>query len=199
MSLPLVLASGSTIRRRLLENANVPIVVEVPRVDELATKEAMVDIGAPARDIADALAEMKARKIASKQPDALVLGCDQVLVFAGELLSKPKSPEEAALQLRKMRGKPHQLISAAVIYDQAEPVWRHVSTVRLQMRELSDEYIEDYVARNWDSIKDAVGGYKLEEEGARLFLQIQGDYFAVLGMPLLEILNYLTLKGVLTS
>lgn len=199
MSQPLILASGSTIRLRLLEQANVPVSVEVPRVDEHATKDALTDIRAPARDIADALAEMKARKVASKRPDAMVLGCDQVLVFQGELMSKPGSPDEVVANLRQMRGKPHQLLSAAVIYDQAEPVWRHISTVRLQMRALSDAYIEDYVARNWKSIKNAVGGYKLEEEGARLFVQVQGDYFAVLGMPLLEILNYLTLKGVLKS
>ena len=125
----------------------------------------------------------------------MIIGCDQVLEHAGTLLSKPKSADDALLQLQAMRGDRHTLLSAAVIYENGKPVWRHVGVVRLRMRDASDAYLQDYIGRNWDSIQHAVGAYKLEEEGVRLFSRIEGDYFNVLGMPLLEILNYLTLRG----
>ncbi|MEM6659074.1 MAG: Maf family protein, partial [Pseudomonadota bacterium] len=165
MSVPIILASGSSIRAQLLRNAGVPFSVQVARVDEDAIKSALLAEDASPRDIADALAEMKARKISDKVPGALVLGCDQVLDFEGRLLSKPETPEDAMSQLKVMRGKRHMLLSAAVIYQDGEPVWRHVGQVRLRMRASSDAYLRDYVTRNWTSICGAVGAYKLEEEG----------------------------------
>ncbi|NOC84685.1 nucleoside triphosphate pyrophosphatase [Ruegeria sp. HKCCD6428] len=197
MSVPILLASGSAIRAQMLENAGVPFVVQTARVDEETAKRALLAESASPRDIADTLAEMKARKVSDKNPGAMVLGCDQVLDFDGQLMSKPETPEQALAQLKAMRGKRHMLLSAAVIYQNAEPVWRHVGQVRLRMRASSDTYLKDYVARNWDSIRHAVGGYKLEEEGVRLFATIDGDYFNVLGMPLLELLNFLAVKGVI--
>ncbi len=197
MSIPLILASGSAIRAQLLENAAVPFLVKVARVDEETIKHALRAEQAKPRDIADALAEMKARKISDKTPGAMVLGCDQVLDFNGELLSKPKSPEDAVQQLQALRGNRHMLLSAVVIYQDGEPIWRHVGQVRLRMRDSSDAYLQGYVDRNWHSIQHAVGAYKLEEEGVRLFSNIDGDYFNVLGMPLLELLNFLTLRGVI--
>lgn len=197
MPVPIVLASGSAIRAQLLENAGVPFSVQTARVDEDTIKQALLAEDASPRDIADALAEMKARKVGDKNPGAMVLGCDQVLDFEGQLLSKPKSPEDALAQLKMMRGKRHMLLSAAVIYQDGEPIWRHVGQVRLRMRASSDAYLRDYVDRNWTSIRHAVGAYKLEEEGVRLFAAIDGDYFNVLGMPLLELLNYLAVKGVI--
>ncbi|MFY9209794.1 MAG: nucleoside triphosphate pyrophosphatase [Aestuariivita sp.] len=198
MSVPMLLASGSEIRAQMLRNAGVVFDVQVARVDEDAIKASLLADGAPPRDIADALAEAKARKISDKT-GAMVLGCDQVLDFQGQLLSKPKTPQDALDQLRSLRGQRHMLLSAAVIYDEGKPVWRHVGQVRLLMRDASDAYLEGYVARNWESVRDAVGAYKLEEEGVRLFTRIDGDYFNVLGMPLLEVLAYLTLRGVLES
>ncbi|MEW2918648.1 nucleoside triphosphate pyrophosphatase [Ruegeria sp. ANG10] len=197
MSVPIILASGSSIRAQLLENAGVPFSVQVARVDEDTMKGALLAEDAPPRDIADALAEMKARKVSDKNPGAMVLGCDQVLDFDGKLLSKPETPQDALAQLKAMRGKRHMLLSAAVIYQDGEPMWRHVGQVRLRMRMSSDAYLRDYIGRNWDSIRHAVGAYKLEEEGVRLFATIDGDYFNVLGMPLLELLNYLAVKGVI--
>lgn len=197
MTVPIILASGSTIRAQLLRNAGVPFEVTVPRVDEDTVKNAMIAEEAPPRDIADTLAELKARKISLKTPGAMVLGCDQVLDFQGKLLSKPTSPEQAFIQLKAMRGQRHILLSAAVIYENGEPIWRHVGQVRLRMRASSDAYLRSYVDRNWDSIRHAVGAYKLEEEGVRLFTTIDGDYFNVLGMPLLELLNFLALRGVI--
>jgi len=179
----------------MLRNAVVEHTVQVARVDEEMIKQALVAEGAPPRDIADALAEMKAAKISEKNMGALVIGCDQVLEHAGTLLSKPSCPDTAFEQLTNLRGDRHTLLSAAVLYEDGKPVWRHVGQVRLRMRDVSDAYLRDYIERNWDSIQHAVGGYKLEEEGVRLFSRIDGDYFNVLGMPLLEILNYLTLRG----
>jgi len=199
MSDPIILASGSQIRAQMLTNAAVPFEVMVARVDEQAVKAALLAEQASPRDIADALAELKARKISDKRPGALVLGCDQVLDFRGRLLSKPETPDEAFDQLSEMRGDRHSLLSAAVIVENGQPIWRHVGQVRLRMREVSDGYLQDYIARNWESIRHAVGGYKLEEEGVRLFSGIDGDYFNVLGLPLIELLNYLSLRGAIAT
>ncbi|SIO20002.1 Maf family protein [Vannielia litorea] len=199
MTQPLLLASGSETRATLLQNAGVPFEVELPRVDEAALRASLEAEGAKPRDVADALAEMKAAKIGGKRPERMVLGCDQVLDFGGRILAKPESPEEAVSQITEMAGQKHMLLSAAVIYEGGEPVWRHVGVTRLYMRQLSRGYVEDYVDRNWESIRWCVGGYKLEEEGARLFARVEGDYFNVLGLPLLELLNYLAIKGVIPT
>jgi septum formation protein len=195
MPASIILASGSKIRSDLLKQAMVPHEVQVARVDEEMIKTSLVSEGAPPRDIADALAQMKAAKVSERNPGALVIGCDQVLEHGGNIMSKPTSAENALAQLRALRGDRHTLLSAAVIYEDGKPLWRHIGVVRLRMRDASDAYLNDYVARNWESIQHAVGAYKLEEEGVRLFTRLDGDYFNVLGMPLLEILSYLTLRG----
>ncbi|MBO9473696.1 septum formation protein Maf [Shimia sp. R10_1] len=195
MTSSLILASGSEIRAQLLRNANVDFETVKPRVDEEMIKRALQAEGASPQDIADALAEAKARKVSSKRPEATVLGCDQVLDFNGTIFSKPASVADARNQLLMLRGTRHKLLSAAVIYQNGEPIWRFVGVVRLYMRNFSDAFLEEYLARNFDSISHAVGSYKLEEEGVRLFDKIDGDYFTVLGMPLVEILSYLTVRG----
>jgi len=195
----LTLASSSKIRLQLLLAAGVPVTVRVARVDEDSIRRALLLEQANPRDIADTLAEMKARKIAEKYPEEMVLGCDQVLDLKGKTLSKPSSPEDAFAQLCELRGQTHKLLSAAVIYEEAKPVWRMVAEARLTMRILSNAYLQDYVERNWNSIRDSVGSYKLEEEGSRLFSTVDGDYFTVLGLPLLPLLGYLGDRGLVAT
>lgn len=199
MPKPVILASGSDIRATMLRNAGVDFDVVVARVDEEAVREALEHEGAPPRDVADALAEIKAQKISEKHPEALVIGADQVLAFQGAIYAKPASQDEAIQQLHALRGQRHMLLSAAVICEGGRPVWRHVGQVSMSMRMATDDYIADYVARNWDSIRHSVGGYKIEEEGVRLFTRIDGDYFTILGLPLLPILSYLTGRDMLTA
>jgi septum formation protein len=197
MSVHVILASGSTIRAELLLKAGLDFQAMVPRIDEEAIKSALISDGAPPREIADTLAEMKARKISDKFPEAFVIGCDQVLDLKGTLFSKPDTQEDARAQLVALRGHQHMLLSAAVIYQSGEPIWRHVGQVRLRMRTFSDSYLDSYICRNWNSIRHSVGSYKIEEEGVRLFSSIDGDHFNVMGMPLLQLLNFLTLRGVI--
>ena len=197
MTTRVILASGSDIRQTLLRNAGVEFDVIPARVDEAALRDALLSERAPPRDIADALAELKAAKISQKHPAALVIGSDQVLDLDGEIISKPTTPEEAKDHLTRMRGKRHQLLSAAVVYEAGKPVWRHVGVVRMTMKQISDRYLDSYVDRNWDSIRHSAGAYKLEEEGVRLFANVSGDYFNVLGLPLIELLSYLGLRGVI--
>ncbi|WP_127116111.1 Maf family protein [Shimia sediminis] len=199
MAHDIILASGSEIRATLLKNAGVSFDVVTARVDEEMLRRALEAEEAPARDIADALAEAKAGKVAMKHPDKLVIGCDQVLEFEGRVFGKPRDVDEARAQLQTLRGQKHQLLSAIVVFHENRLVWRHIGVVRLQMRDFSETYLDDYLARNWDSIRWSVGGYKLEEEGVRLFRRVDGDYFNVLGLPLIELLNYLTVRGELAS
>lgn len=195
----IILASGSEIRAQLLRNAGVEFRIEKPRLDEEMLRRGLEAEDLSPRDIADGLAEAKAMKVSGKYPDSLVIGCDQVLDFAGKVFSKPETPDEAREQLKALRNNRHTLLSAAVIYHEGRPIWRHVGMVRLMMRDFSDSYLEDYLDRNWESIRWSVGSYKLEEEGVRLFSRIDGDYFNVLGLPLVELLNYLAVRGDLKS
>lgn len=196
---PIILASASAVRLQLLQNAGLDVSVRPARIDEVAIRQAMAQEDAKPRDIADALAELKARKIAANQPGALVLGCDQVLAFRDKTLSKPESVAEAREQLTALGGQTHFLHSAVVLYHDARPIWRHIGTARLTMRTVSDSYLDGYLDRNWPAVAQSVGGYMLEGEGIRLFSEIEGDYFTILGLPLLPLLSYLSLRGFIAS
>ena len=188
----IILASTSSARRQILENAGLSFDAMASMVDEEALKFALEQENLSPRDLADALAEAKALKISAKHPTALVLGADQVLAIDdGQLLSKAESPEQAREQLKMLSGKSHRLFSALVAAAAGIPVWRHVGVVRLLVRPLSDEFIDEYVDRNWDQIRYCVGCYQIEGEGAQLFTKIEGDHFDIMGMPLLPLLAFL--------
>ena len=195
----MILASTSPTRLQMLRAAGLDLTPIAPRVDEATIRDALVAEGASPRDIADALAEMKARKVAEKRPTSLVLGCDQVLALDRQTFAKPETPDDARAQLAQLRGKTHKLLSAAVVYENAEPVWRHVSEARLTMHPFSDSYLDDYVTRNWDSIRHSVCCYKVEEEGVRLFSAITGDHFTILGLPLLPLLAWMGNRGMIAT
>ncbi|EEW24889.1 Maf family protein [Rhodobacter ferrooxidans] len=199
MQTPLILASGSATRLQLLRAAGLSVTAQTPRIDEESLRASLEAEGATPRDIADTLAEMKARKVATNLPSALVLGCDQVLAYQGKAWGKAETPEIARNQLRTLRGQTHHLLSAIVMFEAGKPIWRHLGEARLTMRDFSDTWLDDYLARNWDSIRHSVGGYLLEAEGIRLFNAVEGDYFTVLGLPLLPLLGYLGTRGFIAT
>ncbi len=193
----LILASASPARAAKLAAAGVPAEIEPARVDEEAVRDSLLAEGAPPRDIADKLAELKAFRAAARHPDRLVLGADQVLVAGERLHAKPRDRAEARAQLRALSGRSHNLLSAAVIVDSGAAVWRHVGTARLTMRPFTDAFLEDYLDRLGDLAFASVGCYQLEGLGAQLFSRVDGDFFTVLGLPLLELLGYLRVREVL--
>ncbi len=183
----------------MLRNAGVSVQLQPANVDEDAIKQAMEAEEASARDIADALAEVKARKIAMKFPTGLVLGADQILTCDGKIYSKAPSLDDAKSVLNQLQGRAHELLSAAVIYENGQPVWRHVGRAQMMMRTMSDDFIAEYLQAAGPEILGSVGCYQLEALGAQLFNRVQGDYFTVLGLPLLEVLGFLRTRGLLST
>ncbi len=197
MSSRLILASGSPTRQSLLRDAGVCFEAVPAEIDEDGTRDSLIEQGMGAEEIAVELAKRKASDVAATNSDAVVLGCDQVLKLDGQILAKPKDRENAVRQLGLMNGRSHRLYSAAVIIENRHLCWRFTGDVALHMRRSSDEFLEAYVDRNWPGIGEVVGCYKIEEEGIRLFDGIGGDYFAIMGLPLLEVLSYLARRGVI--
>jgi septum formation protein len=184
----------------MLNAAGVSLGAVPALVDEQSIKASLVQAGAKPRDIADALAEAKARKLSRKMPTAMVLGCDQICVGPdGFIFDKPETPDDARAHLAQLSGKVHRLISAAVICEQGEPVWRVIDTAQLTMRNLSPRFIDTYVETYWDEIRHCVGCYRIEAEGAQLFANVSGSQFTIIGMPLLPLLDYLRIRGLLPT
>ena len=192
----LILASASSVRASVLKNAGIPFRIEPAAIDEETIKAGLFGQGRQPREIADALAEAKALDRSRAIPDALVLGADQVLVFENECISKSSSLEDARRLLRRLRGNLHRLISAMVLTQNGEPVWRHLETATLWMRQFSDAFLDTYLADEGQSLLGGVGCYRLEGRGIQLFTRIEGDYFAILGLPLLPLLSALRERGV---
>ena len=198
MSGNVVLASQSPTRRAVLTGAGVAHDAVSPGVDEEAVKIAMLAQGASPRGIADALAEMKAVKISIRRPE-LVIGADQTLEFEGALYDKAQSMDEARQRLQTLRGQPHKLHAAVVVAQGGAPIWREIATATLTMRDYSDAFLDEYLAAEGEALLGSVGCYRLEGLGAQLFSKVEGDYFAILGLPLMGLLDVLRRHQVISA
>ncbi len=196
----IILASQSPARRAMLEAVGVAHRALPAHVDEDGVTAALVATNAAGDQIADALAELKAVKISRADPAMLVLGADSVAIAAdGTLLAKPETRDRAEAQLRQLSGTTHRLVSAAVIAEAGRPVWRASVTARLTMRPLSDRFIGDYLDAEGDQVLGCVGCYRIEGLGAQLFTRVDGDHFGIRGLPLLALLDFLRVRGVLPT
>ena len=196
MSAPIVLASKSLARRAVLEAAGVPIEVAGADVDEAALKAELLAKGASPKEVAQALAAAKAAALAGP---AYVVGADQTLELAGRLYDKVTSRDAARERLKILRGQAHQLHSAVAVAREGRVLWRELESATLTMRDFSDSFLEDYLALEGAAALGSVGCYRLEGPGAQLFATIEGDYFAILGLPLLGLLEFLRGQGALPS
>lgn len=197
MSSPLlVLASGSRTRAAMLEQAGVSAVLDKPLIDEDEVKAAGRAEGVPAEAVAEALAELKAQRITRRHPGALVVGADQMLECEGRWFDKPADRAAARAQLLDLRGKTHRLVSCAVVVRDGERIWHKVDSARLTMRNFSESFLDDYLDRVGDDVLHSVGAYQLEGLGAQLFQRVEGDFFTILGLPLLPLLGFLRVHGV---
>jgi septum formation protein len=195
----LILASSSGVRARLLREAGVRFGVRPPDVDESPIKDRLRREGTAGDGVAVALAEAKALNVSAASPQALVLGCDQVLVCEGRLFDKARDLAEARETLQFLRGRDHQLISACVLAEGGQPVWRYSEIATLQMRRFSDDFLEAYLKNEGSLVLGSVGCYQLENRGAQLFDAINGDFFCILGLPLLPLLAALRERGLVSA
>lgn len=194
----IILASGSAIRRKIMTDAGLDFEVVVKPVDEAAIKESMLAESASLQDIADALAEAKSVRV-SRIEDGLVIGADQIMVMEDKLFDKPKTIDEARERLKLMRGKTHYLIGAVVISENGSPVWRHMAKTKLTMRHFSDSFLEDYLEKEGELVTKSVGAYRFEGLGAQLFSHVEGDFFSILGLSLLPVMDYLRTRGAIAT
>ena len=194
-----VLASGSRTRAEMLERAGVRVTLAPAAVDEEEIKLAARAEGAPVEDVAEALAELKAQRVTRKHPGALVIGADQMLECEGRWFDKPVDRDAARAQLQDLRGKTHRLVSCAVVLRDGERLWHHVDRARLTMRPFSDAFLESYLNAAGDDVLGSVGAYHLEGLGAQLFHRVDGDFFTILGLPLLPLLGFLRVHGVIAE
>ncbi|MBO1075116.1 Maf-like protein [Roseomonas marmotae] len=196
---PLVLASSSATRAALLRAAGLSFAAMPAAVDEASLKEAALEEGLPPAEaatlLADAKAERLARRMLREEPEALVIGADSLLVCEGRWFDKPEGLEGARAQLRALRGRTHELVSAVVCWRHGARIWHHAATCRLSMREFSDEFLEAYLAAEGEEITYSVGAYRLEGLGMHLFRAVQGEHAAILGLPMLPLLDFLRQHG----
>jgi nucleoside triphosphate pyrophosphatase len=193
----LILASASQSRAKILHDAGIGFEVIPAHVDEETVKESRLAANQPYPVIADALAELKALRISAAHPGALVVGADLLLSFAGELVSKCTTMAQARDLLMRLRDRSHDLYSAAVMAKDGSVIWRHTERARLTMYPVSDGFIDRYLAQKGESLLSGVGCYRLEDEGAQFFSHVSGDYFAILGLPLIPLLSALREQGVI--
>lgn len=194
-----ILASASAVRARLLRNADVGFRVEAANIDESAIKRLARSRDWTTSECALALAEAKARHVAARHPTALVIGADQILALDGQWFDKPEDLAQAQEQLKKLRGRTHELVSAVCAVRAGQRLWHAVTVPRLTMRDFSGEFLDSYIASEGEEILGSVGGYRLEGRGVQLFGAVEGDYFSVLGLPLVELLDFLRTDGTLKT
>ena len=197
----IILASTSRARREMLAAAGVAFTVEAADVDEPAIRKTLLAAKSAATppQIADALARAKAEDVSQRHKGSLVIGGDQVLALGTELLTKAKDEAAARATLKKLRGKTHELHSAVALAVDGRVLWTHTGTARLKMRDFSDAFLEEYLTRAGDRIGQSVGAYELEGLGVQLFDKIEGDYFTILGLPLLPLLAELRAHGMIAA
>lgn len=192
----LILASASTSRRQLLSNAGLDFSVELSGVDEDEAKLSLAANRAAPRDVAETLAELKAMRVSRRHPEAFVIGADSTLACEGRMFDKPPSLASARAQLAALRGRTHELCSAVVVARGGMRLWHHNERALLTMRPFDDAFLDAYLARAGEGITSSVGAYHLEGVGAHLFSRIEGDYFTILGLPLLPLLGFLAGHGI---
>lgn len=195
---PVTLASKSTARAALLTGAGVHFAIRGSGVDEAAMKGGLLADGATPREVADALAELKAVRVSQRTP-GLVIGADQTLDLDGALIDKAENLDAARAHLLALRGRSHALHSAVVVARDGQPIWRELKTARLGVRAFSDEWLDGYLAREGEAVLGSVGCYRLESEGLQLFDRLDGDYFTILGLPMIGLLDLLRRHGALPT
>ena len=193
----LVLASASRVRLALLRDAGLDVVADPAEIDEAAVKAEMRAQGMGIEMVAIELATRKAQVVAARHPESLVIGADQMLEAAGQWLDKPADRSAAARQLAALSHRSHRLVTAAVVVEGGREIWRIANTVVMHMRELSPSFIEHYLDRMGDAALASVGAYQLEGLGAQLITRVEGDYFSILGLPLLPLLTFLRNHGII--
>ncbi len=195
----LVLASASSARRALLIGAGLRFEAKAAAIDETAVKQSARADGMSADDTALLLAELKAARIASRDPEALVISCDQLLVCGDRWFDKPADVAGAREQLLALRGRPHTLVTAVLCMRDGRRIWHHVARPRLVMRPFSEEFLDAYLSEETEHVTHTVGAYRLEGPGVQLFDAVDGEYAAILGLPLLPLLGFLRQHGVLVD
>ena len=199
MTPPLILASQSPFRRMLMENAGLAFSAEAAAIDERAVEAALSERDPTPPEVAAALALEKARDVAGRNPGALVIGSDQTLSLEGRVFHKPADMAEAKSHLLSMSGRTHELNCGVALVRDGETLWNHVSIARLTMRPLSEDFVDRHLARVGTRVLASVGAYQLEGEGVQLFERIDGDYFTILGLPLLPLLAKLRNLGAIDA
>ena len=195
----IVLASASRSRARILESAGVPFVAIAAHVDEESVKESLKAEGAKPLAVAETLAELKAKRVSESRPDTFVIGADQILECDGEWFDKPKDRAQAIRHLRNLSGRTHELATAVCVVTAGQLIWHHREAPGLTMRTLSDAFIHRYLDQVGEAALTSVGAYQLEGLGAQLFEHVQGDFFSILGLPLLPLMRFLRERGLLMT
>ncbi len=195
----LILASASDVRRKLLADAGIAFEVVAAAIDEAPIKHRHKAAGDGVEAAAEALALAKARAVSRENPGALVIGADQILEQDGHWFDKPADRDAARAHLRAFSGRVHRLVTAAAVCENGEPVWRDLAVATLRVRKLSPDFIESYLDAVGDLARQSVGAYQLESRGIQLFEQIDGDFFTILGLPLLPLLTFLRQRGMIEA